>query len=76
MLGVYTASAVHACMHACKNRNACSCAAGNLLTEDYGGPYNLTLLPVQVNAIRGGIAFRGNYTDKDVIDFLVNVECA
>ena len=27
--------------------------AGNLLTEDDNGPYNLTLLPVQVPALRG-----------------------
>ena len=28
-------------------------AAGNLLTYDKGGPYNLTLLPVQQNEVRG-----------------------
>lgn len=26
--------------------------AGNLLTSDFGGPYNLTLLPVQSNEIK------------------------
>ena len=26
-------------------------------------------------ALAGGIAARGNFTDKDIVDFLVNVEC-
>ena len=30
----------------------CLCA-GNLRTQDRDGPYNLTLLPVQVNEVRG-----------------------
>ena len=30
-------------------------AAGNLRTSDRGGPYNLTLLPVQVNEIKGAL---------------------
>ncbi|KAK9862594.1 hypothetical protein WJX84_000232 [Apatococcus fuscideae] len=48
---------------------------GNLLTSDKGGPYNLTLLPVQQNEVRAGIAARQTYTDKDIIDFLTVVEC-
>ena len=27
--------------------------AGNLRTSDSGGPYNFTLLPVQVNEVKG-----------------------
>ena len=27
------------------------------------------------DALTGGIAARGNFTDKDIVDFLVNVEC-
>ncbi|CAK0780436.1 hypothetical protein CVIRNUC_005053 [Coccomyxa viridis] len=48
---------------------------GNLRTQDRDGPYNLTLLPVQVNEVRAGGAARMNYTDKDIINFLTNVEC-
>ncbi|KAK9838436.1 hypothetical protein WJX84_012138 [Apatococcus fuscideae] len=48
---------------------------GNLLTSDYGGPYNLTLLPVQANEIKTAMAQRGNYTDADIVNFLTNVEC-
>ncbi|CAL5223508.1 g6035 [Coccomyxa viridis] len=48
---------------------------GNLRTMDRDGPYNLTLLPVQANEIRGGIAAKNNYSDKDIVRFLTNVEC-
>jgi len=33
----------------------CVCNAGNLRTTDKGGPYNLTLLPVQINEIKGAL---------------------
>jgi len=48
---------------------------GNLRTNDGGGPYNLTLLPVQVNEVIAAIAARKDYTDQDIINFLTNVEC-
>ena len=32
----------------------CNVTAGSLLTTDAGGPYNLTLLPVQSNEIKSG----------------------
>lgn len=48
---------------------------GDLRTSDRDGPYNLTLLDVQVNEVKAGAAARANFTDKDIIDFLVNVEC-
>lgn len=48
---------------------------GNLRTSDYGGPYDLSLLDQQANEVKAGIAAKGDYTDKDLIDFLVNVEC-
>ena len=38
---------------ACLGCDICLLRAGNLRTMDKGGPYNLTLLPVQVNEIRG-----------------------
>ncbi len=28
-----------------------------------------------MHLIAGGIAARANFTDKDIVDFLVNVEC-
>jgi hypothetical protein len=48
---------------------------GNLRTQDKAGPYNLTLLTVQANEIRAGGAARMNFTDKDIVRFLTNVEC-
>lgn len=48
---------------------------GNLRTVDYDGPYDLSLLDQQANEIKAGIAAKKDYTDKDLIDFLVNVEC-
>lgn len=48
---------------------------GNIRTVDFAGPYNLSLLSTQANEIQAGMAAKGNYTDKDIIDFLVNVEC-
>ena len=50
--------------------------AGNLRSEDDAGPYNVTLLPIQVNEIRGSIPAKNNYTDQDIVDFLVNLEYA
>ncbi|KAL3144311.1 hypothetical protein ABBQ32_14189 [Trebouxia sp. C0010 RCD-2024] len=48
---------------------------GNLRTQDFGGPYNLSLLTVQEAEVKSGIAARGNHTDADIVDFLTNVEC-
>lgn len=48
---------------------------GNLLTVDNGGPYNFTYLSQQANEIKAAIAAKQNYTDKDIVDFLTNVEC-
>ncbi|KAK9805704.1 hypothetical protein WJX72_012559 [[Myrmecia] bisecta] len=48
---------------------------GNILTVDAGGPYNFTLLSIQANEVRGGIAARDKYSDKDIVAFLTNVEC-
>ncbi|KAK9841033.1 hypothetical protein WJX81_006662 [Elliptochloris bilobata] len=48
---------------------------GNLLTSDFGGPYNLSLLSTQENEVKAAIAFKANYTDKDLVRFLTNVEC-
>eukprot|EP00891_Asterochloris_glomerata_P009604 jgi/Astpho2/9604/Aster-03876 len=48
---------------------------GNWRTSDRDGPYNLTLMPVQAREIEAGIAAKQDYTDADIIDFLVNVEC-
>ncbi|KAK9865756.1 hypothetical protein WJX84_001274 [Apatococcus fuscideae] len=48
---------------------------GSLLTSDAGGPYNLTLLPVQQGEVKSAMAARMNYTDADIVNFLTNVEC-
>lgn len=48
---------------------------GNIRTVDNDGPYNLSLLTTQYNEIKGGIAAKQDFTDKDIVDFLVNVEC-
>jgi len=48
---------------------------GNLRTNDGCGPYDLSLLPVQVNEVLAGIAARKDYTDQDIVNFLTNVEC-
>ncbi|KAK9915059.1 hypothetical protein WJX75_004249 [Coccomyxa subellipsoidea] len=48
---------------------------GNLRTSDNGGPYNISLLTVQANEIKGALAAKMNYTDKDIVHFLTNVEC-
>lgn len=48
---------------------------GNLRTSDRDGPYNVSLLGVQVNEVKAGAKARGDFTDKDIIDFLTNVEC-
>ncbi|KAA6426930.1 MAG: hypothetical protein FRX49_03254 [Trebouxia sp. A1-2] len=48
---------------------------GNLRTQDFGGPYNLTLLSTQEAEIKSGIAAKQNYTDADIVNFLTNVEC-
>ncbi|EIE26936.1 hypothetical protein COCSUDRAFT_59434 [Coccomyxa subellipsoidea C-169] len=48
---------------------------GNLRTTDSGGPYNISLLTVQANEIKGALAAKKNFTDKDIIHFLTNVEC-
>ncbi|KAK9823663.1 hypothetical protein WJX72_004516 [[Myrmecia] bisecta] len=47
----------------------------NIRTVDNAGPYNFTLLSTLADQVAAGIAAKGNFTDKDVIDFLVNVEC-
>ena len=52
-----------------------SSPAGTWRTSDQDGPYNISLLSVQANEVAGGAAARGNYTDMDLINFLVNVEC-
>jgi hypothetical protein len=48
---------------------------GTFRTTDAGGPYNITLLSTQANEVAAGGAARGSFTDKDIVDFLVNVEC-
>ncbi|CAK0733964.1 hypothetical protein CVIRNUC_000362 [Coccomyxa viridis] len=48
---------------------------GSPRTSDFDGPYNLTLLDIPTAQIEAGMAAKMNFTDKDVIDFLVNVEC-
>jgi hypothetical protein len=48
---------------------------GNLRTNDGAGPYNLSLVPNQVLAVKAGIAAKKDYTDQDIINFLTNVEC-
>ncbi|BDA43080.1 Desiccation-related protein PCC13-62 [Coccomyxa sp. Obi] len=48
---------------------------GNLRTMDNAGPYNISLLTVQDNEIKGGLAAKQNFTDKDIVEFLTNVEC-
>lgn len=48
---------------------------GNLRTTDRDGPYNISLLDVQIAEVQAGAHARANYTDQDIIDFLVNVEC-
>ncbi|BDA43081.1 Desiccation-related protein PCC13-62 [Coccomyxa sp. Obi] len=48
---------------------------GNLRTTDTGGPYNISLLTVQANEIKGALAAKQNFTDKDIVHFLTNVEC-
>ncbi|KAK9865943.1 hypothetical protein WJX84_012323 [Apatococcus fuscideae] len=49
--------------------------SGNLRTVDNGGPYDLTALNTQAAHVKAAIAARGEVTDKDIIDFLTNVEC-
>lgn len=51
---------------ACLGCETCLLRAGNLRTMDKGGPYNLTLLPVQVNEIRGEHPEPANYNDVPV----------
>ena len=41
--------------------DAVLCDAGNLRTSDKAGPYNLTLLPVQVNEIKGALGTSDSY---------------
>lgn len=48
---------------------------GGWRTTDAGGPYNVSLLSVQANEVAAGGAARMSFTDKDIIDFLTNVEC-
>ncbi|KAK9812048.1 hypothetical protein WJX73_001087 [Symbiochloris irregularis] len=48
---------------------------GNLRTVDSGGPYNLSLLGTQINEIKAGGAAKQDFTDRDIVDFLTNVEC-
>lgn len=48
---------------------------GTFRTTDAGGPYNVSLLSTQANEVAVGGAARGNFTDKDIVDFLTNVEC-
>ncbi|KAK9834043.1 hypothetical protein WJX81_005369 [Elliptochloris bilobata] len=48
---------------------------GNLLTSDFVGPYNLSLLSTQENEVKATIAFKANYTDADLVRSLTNVEC-
>ena len=50
-------------------------SAGTWRTSDQDGPYNISLLSVQANEVAGAAAARGSYTDRDIINFLVNVEC-
>lgn len=50
---------LHSCCCCC-----CWTHAGNLRTNDGGGPYNLTLLPVQVNEVLAGIAAKKDFTDQ------------
>ena len=44
---------------------------GGFRTTDAGGPYNLTLLAQQANEVAQGGAARMNFTDADIVDFLV-----
>ena len=44
---------------------------GGFRTSDAGGPYNLTLLSQQANEVAQGGAARQNFTDADIVDFLV-----
>jgi len=48
---------------------------GNLRTDDGGGPYDLSYLPIQATEVAAGIAAKKDYTDQDLIEFLTNVEC-
>lgn len=48
---------------------------GGFRTTDAGGPYNISLLSTQANEVAAGGAARGSFTDKDIVDFLTNVEC-
>ena len=52
---------------------------GNLRTSDMRGPnggtYNLSLLSTQEAGIQAAVAFKGNYSDLDIVHFLTNVEC-
>lgn len=43
---------------------------GGFRTTDAGGPYNVSLLSTQANEVAVGGAARGNFTDKDIVDFL------
>jgi hypothetical protein len=49
--------------------------SGNLRSSDEGGPYDISLLSVQAHEVRAAQAARNGWTDRDIIDFLVNVEC-
>lgn len=49
--------------------------SGNLRTSDAAGPYDIHLLDVQSHEIRAAQAARNGFSDRDIIDFLVNVEC-
>lgn len=49
--------------------------SGNLRSSDEGGPYDISLLSVQAHEVRTAQAARNGWTDRDIIDFLVNVEC-
>ncbi|KAK9804578.1 hypothetical protein WJX73_002013 [Symbiochloris irregularis] len=48
---------------------------GNLRSVDGGGPYDFSKLNTSAAHVKAGQAARQNYTDKDIIDFLCNVEC-
>jgi hypothetical protein len=49
--------------------------SGNLRTSDEDGPYDISLLSTQAHEVRAAQAFRNGFTDRDIVDFLVNVEC-
>jgi hypothetical protein len=49
--------------------------SGNLRSSDEDGPYDISKLSVQAHEVRAAQAFRNRFTDRDIIDFLVNVEC-